>query len=125
MMPQRKNHRLDSFYALLGTVDIPIVIGVFILVSAIVMPFVLVSARRKAKRELVETWRLADQLGYTGADLKRLSGRSDFGAIDWSLTRPGTGQSIAPSLETIQLVHDRLIGVSKPNSVENYAAKQV
>lgn len=38
------------------------------------------------KRLLTIMWTLADEMGYTAADLKRLSGK--YGEVDWALTRP-------------------------------------
>jgi hypothetical protein len=42
--------------------------------------------QRDNKRLLTIMWTLADEMGYTTADLKRLSGK--YGEVDWALTRP-------------------------------------
>jgi hypothetical protein len=42
--------------------------------------------QRDNKRLLTIMWALADEMGYTAADLKRLSGK--YGEVDWALTRP-------------------------------------
>ncbi|WP_390404349.1 hypothetical protein [Lacticaseibacillus jixiensis] len=103
-----KRHRLDSLIVGLTAIDIPVVSGAVVLVSAIALPIIIVTKRRQIKRELNAMWQLADELGYTAADLKQLSGQKDYGTIDWALTRPGQGQTVVPSLAAIQLVHTRL-----------------
>ncbi|WP_461214458.1 hypothetical protein [Lacticaseibacillus sp. GG6-2] len=117
MAKQHKTHRIDSLVSGLTAIDMPFVTGVVVLASAIVVPAVTVTKHQQAKRELIGVWQLADRLSYSGADLKRLSGRFDYGAIDWDLTRPGKGQSIAPSLDAIQLVHARLKTISEEQSI--------
>lgn len=42
--------------------------------------------QRDNRRMLTIMWGLADELGYTAADLKRLSGK--YGELDWAATRP-------------------------------------
>ncbi|WP_390410485.1 hypothetical protein [Lacticaseibacillus jixiensis] len=42
--------------------------------------------QRNNRRLLAKMWALADELGYTAADLKRLSGK--YGELDWAATRP-------------------------------------
>lgn len=42
--------------------------------------------QRDNKRLLTIMWTLADEMGYTAADLKHLSGK--YGEVDWALTRP-------------------------------------
>lgn len=42
--------------------------------------------QRDNKRLSTIMWALADEMGYTAADLKRLSGK--YGEVDWALTRP-------------------------------------
>lgn len=42
--------------------------------------------QRDNKRLLTIMWALADEMGYTATDLKRLSGK--YGEVDWALTRP-------------------------------------
>ncbi|MFD1485681.1 hypothetical protein ACFQ5J_10610 [Lacticaseibacillus baoqingensis] len=108
MAHQRKPHRIDKLIVALTTVDIPVVSGVIVLAGAIVLPIMAVMKHRQAKRLLITVWQLADHLGFSAADLKRLSGSFDYGVIDWALTRPGRTQTIVPSLETICLVRAEL-----------------
>lgn len=109
-----KKHHLDSMVVGLTTIDIPIVSGAFALITVIALPVILITKRRQAKRELNVMWQLADRLGYTADDLKKLSGQSNFGSIDWELTRPGKSQTIVPSLEAIQIVLTRLKAIDQP-----------
>lgn len=68
----------------------------------------MVASRRKVKNDLMLLWELADRLNYTGNELKRLSKRPDFGALDWDMTRPGKNQSVAIPLDVIEEVLEKL-----------------
>ncbi|WP_125707956.1 hypothetical protein [Lacticaseibacillus porcinae] len=57
--------------------------------------------QRDNKRELTIMWTLADEIGYTAADLKRLSGK--YGEVDWALTRP-EHMDFFPGIKVIKTV---------------------
>ena len=61
--------------------------------------------QRDNKRLLTIMWTLADEMGYTAADLKRLSGK--YGEVDWALTRPER-MDFFPSVRVIKAVTHKM-----------------
>lgn len=57
--------------------------------------------QRDNKRLLTIMWTLADEMGYTAADLKRFSGK--YGEVDLTLTRPER-MAFFPGARVIQAV---------------------
>ena len=106
--PTQKAHRLGNFIATLVNADVPILSTLLGGILFLCSPFVLYHRHRQTKRELAVIWGAVDRLGLTSADLKRLSRTSDFGAIDWQLTKPGRNQNVAIPLEVLQPVREQL-----------------
>ncbi|WP_125707306.1 hypothetical protein [Lacticaseibacillus porcinae] len=100
-----KMSRLAGLGIEYGAIDIPIIGGVITAATLIAMPIYGIYAHRAAKRELKVLWQRADALELDGADLKRLSGSTDYGSLDWAMSRKG---GIYPSLALIRKVNDQL-----------------
>ena len=61
--------------------------------------------QRDNLRLLTMMWTLADELGYTAADLKRLAGK--YGELDWAATRPER-MTFLPGAKLIKAVTHKL-----------------